>query len=290
MCYGRSRRCVRCPRERGPASRKPGDEWTARSYQWGAMPPARCLSPEVPPRYRPRDARGTPLYRLVQDHLEDYLLELRLPKDRRPSPYSCVEKGLRAFLECGIHRFGVVRFRCRKCEEDIFVAFSCRKRGLCPSCGAKRSAQTAAHALDHLLPAAAYRQWVLVLPKRLRYFIHRKPELEGEISRIFARVLDRHLKNEASSGSPAQIHFIQRITSDKELPRLLANLGLPADFPVIALPRSPPPLIEDESQLDPSVDAWDGIDCLGRCQIFAGSRSPNAARNMRFPIRPRRCQ
>jgi hypothetical protein len=34
--------------------------------------------------------------------------------------------------------------RCRKCPQEFLVAFSCRGRGLCPSCGAKRAAaQTA---------------------------------------------------------------------------------------------------------------------------------------------------
>ncbi len=53
---------------------------------------------------------------------------------------------------------------------------------------------------------------------------------------------------------------IAAVTSDKELPRLLENLGLPTDFPIITPPRSPPPIIDDESQLDPIVDAFDGID------------------------------
>ena len=37
------------------------------------------------------------------------------------------------------------------------VAFSCKRRGLCPSCGARRMADTAAHLVEHVLPVAPHR-------------------------------------------------------------------------------------------------------------------------------------
>jgi len=39
-----------------------------------------------------------------------------------------------------------------------------RLGGFCPSCGARRMAQTAAHLLDHVIPRVPVRQWVLSLP------------------------------------------------------------------------------------------------------------------------------
>ena len=45
--------------------------------------------------------------------------------------------------------------------------------------------------MDGLLPMVPHRQWVLVLPKRLRYFVHRNPVLAGEISRILGGALAR---------------------------------------------------------------------------------------------------
>ncbi|MBI4678528.1 MAG: transposase zinc-binding domain-containing protein [Elusimicrobia bacterium] len=74
------------------------------------------------------------------------------------------EDSLRAFLECGIHRFGVVRFRCADCGESVFVPFSCKRRS-CPTCDSKRASAESAIAMDGLLPRVPYRQWVLVLPK-----------------------------------------------------------------------------------------------------------------------------
>jgi len=38
---------------------------------------------------------------------------------------------------------------------DLFVAFSCKGRGLCPSCNARGMAETAAHLVDHVSTAAA---------------------------------------------------------------------------------------------------------------------------------------
>ncbi len=34
-------------------------------------------------------------------------------------------------------------------------------RGVCPSCGARRMAATAMHLVEHVLPRAPIRQWVL---------------------------------------------------------------------------------------------------------------------------------
>ena len=46
----------------------------------------------------------------------------------------------------------------------MLLAFSCKRRGFCPSCGARRMSQTAAHRLDHVIPQVPVRQWVLSLP------------------------------------------------------------------------------------------------------------------------------
>ena len=57
-----------------------------------------------------------------------------------------------AFLECGFLAHGFLRLRCGDCGHDKLVAHSCKRRGLCPSCGARRMAQMAAHLVDHVIP------------------------------------------------------------------------------------------------------------------------------------------
>lgn len=79
-----------------------------------------------------------------------------------------MESSFRAFLECGITRFGMMRYRCPKRDESLFGAFCRKRRGACPSRDGQRAALTATHVRDSLLPDVACRQWVLVVPKRLR--------------------------------------------------------------------------------------------------------------------------
>ena len=69
-----------------------------------------------------------------------------------------------AFLECGILVHGFLRLRCGECGHDKLLAFSCKRRGFCPSSAARRMAQTAAHLVDHVIPHVPVRQWVLSLP------------------------------------------------------------------------------------------------------------------------------
>ncbi len=74
---------------------------------------------------------------------------------------SWVERDLRAYLRCGILAHGFARARCTGCGYDFLVAFSCKGRGVCPSCNARRMVETAAHLVDHVLPPLPVRQWVL---------------------------------------------------------------------------------------------------------------------------------
>jgi hypothetical protein len=50
--------------------------------------------------------------------------------------------------------------------------------------------ETAAHLADHVFPRLPARQWVLSVPKRLRYFLQRDADIQGAASRIFLRVVD----------------------------------------------------------------------------------------------------
>jgi len=50
------------------------------------------------------------------------------------------------------------------------------------------------------------RQWVLSLPKRLRYFLHHDPELIGPVLRIFLATVEDRLKVR-SPGAPAEARF-----------------------------------------------------------------------------------
>ena len=63
---------------------------------------------------------------------------------------------------------GLLRVHCDDCGKDDVVAFSCKGRGFCPSCGTARMVDTAAWLVDAVIPKVPVRQWVLSLPYRVR--------------------------------------------------------------------------------------------------------------------------
>ena len=88
---------------------------------------------------------------------------------------------------------GFARARCGDCGHDYIVAFSCKGCGVCPSCNTRRMVETAAHLTDHVFPRLAVRQWVLAVPKRLRYFMQRDGAVLGMLLRILLRLIAQSL-------------------------------------------------------------------------------------------------
>jgi len=54
----------------------------------------------------------------------------------------------------GVLAHGFARVRCESCKDELLVAFSCKGRGVCPSCNAKRAHVTAVHWVEHEALAA----------------------------------------------------------------------------------------------------------------------------------------
>ena len=81
--------------------------------------------------YRPRRARESPLFRLVEQHLEEFLrvYPARFAKAHGPLR-SVVERVLRGFLKCGLAEHGFARAECQTCRASYLVPFSCRGRNL----------------------------------------------------------------------------------------------------------------------------------------------------------------
>ena len=144
----------------------------------------RQATDSAPTQYRPRRPSRSVLYRCVQEHLESWLARCcdGHHDDGPVPPY--VEREFRRYLDCGILAHGFARARCGQCGHDFLIAFSCKGRGVCPSCNTRRTVATAAHLTDHVLPPLPVRQWVLAVPKRLRYFLHRDADLQGAALRL----------------------------------------------------------------------------------------------------------
>jgi hypothetical protein len=118
--------------------------------------PSQGCRPVAYSRRRPEHAT---LYRLVQQHRETSLTLAREDDWDGCSMPAHVEREFRQSLECGVLAEGFARARCAECGHDVLVAFSCKGRGLCPSCNARRMAETAAHLVEHVFPPLPVRQW-----------------------------------------------------------------------------------------------------------------------------------
>src|SRR5262249_5807498 len=56
------------------------------------------------------------------------------------------------YLGCGDLAGGFLRCHCEGCGHDVLVAFSCKHRSLCPSCGTRRMSSEAVTVVDRVLP------------------------------------------------------------------------------------------------------------------------------------------
>jgi hypothetical protein len=88
-----------------------------------------------------------------------------------------VEEELRGYLECGLLCCGFGRGLCTGCGAGFVVAFSCKGRGVCPSCNGRHMVQTAAHLADYVISPVPVWQWMISVPKRLRGMLADRPAL-----------------------------------------------------------------------------------------------------------------
>jgi len=165
------------------------------------------------PAFARRRPEESVLYGVVQGELETFLA--RAQARERPVP-RFVERELRGFLRCGILAHGFVRVHCDDCGLDRVVAFSCKGRGFCPSCGGRRMADTAAHLVDRVLPQVPVRQWVLSLPFALRYRLAYDAPLTSAVLGVFVRAVFASLRRRArkqwgvTRGQCGAVTFVQR--------------------------------------------------------------------------------
>ena len=110
------------------------------------------VAPSPYVRHKPEQSL---LYQVVEYHLPEFTEHLN-HRDR-PLPRFVVRES-RDYLRCGRLEHGFVRVKCTGCRNELLVAFSCKRRGFCPSCSGRRMAGTSAHLIDHVLPEIPIRQ------------------------------------------------------------------------------------------------------------------------------------
>jgi Putative transposase/Transposase zinc-binding domain len=169
--------------------------------------------------YERRRPEETVLYRLVQEQMGTFLAQVEAESGASLPEF--IKEEFDAFLECGILAHGFLRLRCAECTHEKLVAFSCKRRGFCPSCGARRMVETAAHLVDHLIPPVPVRQWVLSFPIPLRILFAAHPELLSSVLAVIHRVIATFLIKQAgakrSEAHTGAVTLIQRFGSAANL-------------------------------------------------------------------------
>jgi len=79
------------------------------------------------------------MYRVLFHHIDRFLKAYESSFEReygylRPIVQEVVDK----YLDCGNPKCGFARIRCSDCGTEKLLMFSCKTRGFCPSCHAKR--------------------------------------------------------------------------------------------------------------------------------------------------------
>ena len=128
-------------------------------------------------RHRPED---TVLYRTIRQHWGEFC---ERAEEASGLPRFVVRE-VEEYLRCGLLPFGCIRVGCERCGFERLVAFSCMRRGFCPSCVGRRMSDTAVHIVEKVLPEVPIRQWVCSLPWRLRVHLGYDRKLCAECPRI----------------------------------------------------------------------------------------------------------
>ena len=130
--------------------------------------------------YARRIPESTPLYQVVsagRDKLERYW-EILFERDYGALRFEVLQ-ALDQFLECGVLVHGCAKIECTnpKCTHREALAFSCKRRCLCPSCDGKRAVIFAENLHHEVLLTLPHQHATLTIPKRIRPFFKFRREL-----------------------------------------------------------------------------------------------------------------
>ena len=65
--------------------------------------------------------------------------------------------------------------------------------------------EMAAHCIDHIFPAVPVRQWVLSVPKRIRYYLNGDNQVVGKVLHILVDVLTQTYRKKLGLGENSRI-------------------------------------------------------------------------------------
>ena len=159
-------------------------------------------------RYSRRTPEGTPFYRIVSSSHEELK---RLWEDIFQHHYGVlrdeVTESFERYRTCGILAHGCARACCEnpECNHSELIAFSCKTRNLCPSCGAKRAVLFGENVVENVLKPREHRHCVFTLPKRVRPFFKFRRDLHGHLYRAAWESWKELILEQCPAGMPAAV-------------------------------------------------------------------------------------
>ena len=121
-----------------------------------------CKSQTV---YKPRRPEKTVLFEVIKKYFNTWSRN-----SQEPIP-QYIENEFKNYLGCGILARGFAYGRCCDCNKDFVLAFSCKCRGVCPSCNTKAMVETATNLIENVIPCVPVRQFVISFPYRIRHYL-----------------------------------------------------------------------------------------------------------------------
>jgi hypothetical protein len=161
--------------------------------------------------YRPRRPERFPFYAVLHQFFDRFAREYEQRFERHFGPMrSIIPKTVERFLGCGLPEGGFARVRCDACRAEFFVAFSCKQRGFCPSCSAKRASLWAEFVREEVIRPVPHRHVVVALPKVLRPALRYRRRLLPKLSLCAWKALSNFLRADTGGDAlPAAIVSIQ---------------------------------------------------------------------------------
>ncbi len=162
-------------------------------------------------QYSRRAPEKTPLYRIIgSGHEELQRVWEELFQHNYGALRDEVVESFERYLECGILAHGCARARCENkvCNHSELIAFSCKCRGICPSCDAKRAVIFAENLVENVLLPFDHQHCTFTVPKRIRPFFKFNRKLLGRLHNAAWGSWKELIFEQCPTGTPAAVQAV----------------------------------------------------------------------------------
>ena len=155
--------------------------------------------------YRPRRPEKTVLFEVIKKYYKTWHRNAENPVPQY------IDREFTNYLGCGILAKGFACARCEDCCKDFLIAFSCKGRGICPSCNTRAMVETAAHLVENLIPHIPMRQFVMSFPLKIRHYLQTSEILRAVLRIVVGEIQKRFTAcgPEVANAQIGAISFIQ---------------------------------------------------------------------------------